>query len=199
MPEYSGERPVAQQPLIVEWIGNTSLRTTRHSAFLQEEVAKCLTVVQHSRIQRCCSERSLSGCQTSEHSALLSEKILLPEYSGERPVAQQPLTVEWIGNTSLRTTRHSAFLQEEVAKCLTVMQHSGIWHGSAEILAVKLQSIQWPLLSEKILLPEYSGERPVAQQPLTVEWIGNTSLRTTRHSAFLQEEVAKCLTVVQHS
>ena len=59
--------------------------------------------------------------------------------------------------------------------------------------------MQWPLLSEKILLPDYSGERPVAQQPLTVEWIGNTSLRTTRHSALLQEEVTRCLTVMHHS
>ena len=68
LPECSDERSVAQQPLTVEWVGNTSLRTTRHSAFLQEEVAKCLTVMQHSRIQRCCSERWFSGCQTSEHS-----------------------------------------------------------------------------------------------------------------------------------
>ena len=197
LPENSGERPVAQQPLTVEWIGNTSLRTTRHSTFLQEEVAKCLTVMQHSRIQRCCWQTSFSGCQTSEHSALLSEKILLPEYSGERPVAQQPLTVEWIGNTSLRATRHSTFLQEEVARCLTVMQHSRIQRCCSERSLSGCQTSEHSaLLSEKILLPEYSGERPVAQQPLTVEWIGNTSLRTTRHSTFLQEEVAKCLTVM---
>ena len=35
---------------------------------------------------------------------------------------QQPLTVEWFGRLFLRTTRHSAVLQGDAAKCLTVMQ-----------------------------------------------------------------------------
>ena len=35
---------------------------------------------------------------------------------------QQPLAVEWFGHLFLRTTRHSAVLQGDAAKCLTVMQ-----------------------------------------------------------------------------
>ena len=55
----------------------------------------------------------------------LFQTIVLPGYSDERPLAQQPLTVEWIGSNALRTTRHSVFSQEETAKRLTVMQHRG--------------------------------------------------------------------------
>ena len=130
----------------------------------------------------------------------LFQTIVLPEYSDERPLPQQPLTVEWIGSNALRTTRHSVFSQEETAKCLTVMQHRGfpsVWKDGFLALKPSEHAAASPFSDHRVL-PEYSDERPLAQQPLTVEWIGSNALRTTRHSVFLQEETAKCLTVMQH-